>query len=552
MYSTALSASIDGIVSRKVTVEADVSDGLPTFTMVGFLASETREAAERVRSALRNSGFSMGVRHITVNLAPASLHKEGSGFDLAIAVALLIAMGELPQSSAEGILLIGELGLNGDINPVRGVLEMVSHAGEYGCRTVIIPRRNLREGSVLSGRSTGDPDGLKVLGAENLAQAAAYLRNHPGGDDPGHADGDVSWQRVCGDEAGDRISSGGLFEECIDVESIRREQKEEQDKDFSQIRGQAVLRRACEIAVSGFHNILMIGPPGAGKTMAAKRIPTILPEMTLEEILEITKIHSIAGTLPEDAGLMTSRPFRSPHHTITSPALCGGGSPPHPGEVSLAHRGVLYLDELPEFDRNAIETLRQPLEDRSINISRVSGTFQFPAGFMLVASMNPCRCGYFPDHSRCSCSNAEVRRYLARISMPILDRIDMCVEAHRVEYDDLAGTDKSESSEEIRRRVTKAVNIQKRRYEGEKFLFNSDLDTEGVKKYCPLTGEETRWMKAVYTKLGLTARSWCRILKVARTIADLSGEEQIGMEHLMEAVSYRAIDRKYWESALRS
>lgn len=534
MFSTALSAGIDGMESRKVTVEADVSDGLPTFTMVGYLASETREASERVRSALRNSGLLLGVRHITVNLAPASLHKQGSSFDLAIAVALLIASDHLSKEAADGILFIGELGLSGRLNPVRGVLEIVSHAASFGCSMVIVPRQNLSEGSVISG--------TQVFGAENLVQVVGFLASRTGNlrllkelD-----------LRLMGD-----LNPGTLYQETIDLSEIRMIQKEQQKHDFSEIRGQKLLRRAAEVAVSGFHNLLMIGPPGAGKTLTAHCLSTIMPEMTDEEILEVSKIHSIAGTLPAE-GLVTVRPYRNPHHTITKAALCGGGMPPVPGEVSLAHRGILFLDEFPEFDRSVIDTLRQPLEERVIRIARVSGNFTFPAGFMLVASMNPCPCGYFPDRSRCSCKASEVRRYLSKISMPLLDRIDLCVEARRIEYEELTSCPPEESSASIRRRVTKAIAIQERRYRGTPFRFNSDLTSDGVKEFCKLSNEEESFMGGIYDSMSLTARSYFRILKVARTIADLAGEQRILPEHLAEAVSFRAVDRKYWEDALEN
>ncbi len=533
MYSTVVSASISGVSSRRVIVEADVSEGLPTFCLVGFLASETREAAERVRTALRNSGVRLSPQHITVNLAPASLHKEGVLFDLAIAVALMGGYGFFPQQAVDRILFLGELSLNGEIGPVRGVLEIVSHAREYGCDTVIVPMENLAEGSAIND--------VTVLGANNLNQVIHFLAER--------SEGRVYPMEESSYEP-PLISPQPLVSMTVDIDSIRREQRENLGVDFSQIRGQQLMRRAAEIAVSGFHNLLMIGPPGAGKSMTAKRIATILPETSMDEVLEITKIHSIAGTLPKGTGLLTIRPFRAPHHTITSAALCGGGSPPCPGEVSLAHRGILYLDEMPEFDSAVLEMLRGPMEDGDIRIARVTGTYTFPADFMLVASMNPCRCGYYPDRTRCTCTNAQVRRYLSRISMPMLDRIDMCVEARRVEYEELTSLAKCESSESIRSRVTAARRIQEERYQGTHYRFNSDLDSEAVHRYCGLSGDCRQMMKEVYETMGLTARSYTRILKVARTIADLEGASDIRRDHLAEAVAYRAIDRKYWENGM--
>ena len=351
MFSKVMTAAICGIESCKIGVEADVSEGMPTFSMVGFLASEVREAQDRVRTALKNSGIGLPAKRITVNLAPADVRKEGSGFDLPIAVAVMAALGYITQDSLEGILFVGELSLNGKLNHIRGVMEMVDSAAGFGCHTCIVPAGNLREGSVIQG--------VRVLGAENLLQVLHFL-----------------------------TGGGNLQETSINIEEIRSGQEENAGVDFADIQGQTMLRRACEVAVAGMHNLLMVGPPGAGKTMTARRIPTILPQTSLEETLEISKIHSIAGLLPEDQGLMTLRPFRSPHHTVTPVALAGGGRTPRPGEVSLAHRGVLYLDELPEFQNSTLEILRQPLEEGKVSISRNSGSCLFPANFMLVASMN--------------------------------------------------------------------------------------------------------------------------------------------------------------------
>lgn len=509
MFGKVITAAICGMDSCKVEVEADVSEGMPTFSMVGFLASEVKEAQDRVRTALKNAGVGLPAKRITVNLAPADVRKSGSGFDLPIAVAVLTAMGYIPQDSLGGILIIGELSLNGTINGIHGVMEIVSSAAGYGCHTCLVPEKNVREGSMIQG--------IRVLGAANLHQVLKFLW----GNEP-------------------------LKEIPINIEEIRSEQQKISDVDFAEIQGQKVLRRACEVAVAGMHNLLMVGPPGAGKTMTAKRIPTILPTASIPEMLEISKIYSIAGQLPEEVGLITKRPFRAPHHTVTPIALAGGGRKPKPGEVSLAHRGVLYLDELPEFQSSTLEILRQPMEEGKVSISRNTGNYLFPAEFMLVASMNPCKCGYYPDRNRCTCSKREVKRYLNHISQPLLDRIDICVEAKPVLYEELISSKRGESSASIRERVTAAQQIQAERYRGTNYRFNSELGISAVKKYCVLGGEERELMEETFIKLELTARAYCKILKVARTIADLNGSEGIGQEHLAEAICYRSVDKKYW------
>jgi len=579
MFSRVNSAAIVGVTSRHVTVEADISDGLPMFHMVGYLASEVREASERVRSALRNSNVRLPVRHITVNLAPADLRKEGCSFDLPIAIAVLDGFGFFPAGTLDGILFLGELSLGGQVCPIRGALEIVSHAQDYGCHTVILPHRNLTEGSVIRG--------VRVLGADCLMDVIDWLREtgacpplppdvtyqpvregtlSPSADGPVILPSPNTARIDTSDRHAKRTSPGTvsrnassdtnaaaagarplLYRETVDIDAIRRRQALQCREDFSELRGQPHLRRASEIAVAGFHNLLMVGPPGAGKTMAAQRIPTILPETTLEEALEITKIHSIAGTLPDGCGLMTRRPFRSPHHTISGPALAGGGSPPRPGEVSLAHRGILYLDEIAEFKTDTLEILRQPLEDGRINISRVTGNFPFPARFMLVASMNPCKCGYFPDMRRCTCTRRSIRLYQSHISMPLLDRIDLCADARPVEYEDLTGESAEECSASIRARVLRARERQEARYAGTPYCFNAELDTDGIERYCVLTPPARRAMEAAYRRMGLTVRSYCRILKVARTIADLDGSDLVAEHHLAEALRFKPVDRRYWD-----
>ena len=513
MFSRVVTAGIRGISAYKVVVEADVSDGMPCFSMVGFLASEVREAQDRVRTAIRNAGIRLPVKRITVNLAPADLHKDGSGYDLAIAAAVLCAMHEIDPAKLDGILMLGELGLDGSLNPVRGVLEIVSHAAQFGCHTCIVPLQNLAEGSV-----TGE---ARILGAASLTEVIDYF-------------------------------TGGcvLQSAHINIEEIRIRQEEGEYPDFSELKGQGALRRAAEIAVAGFHNLLMIGPPGSGKSMTAKRIPSILPKMTREEMLEVSAIHSVAGTLKDGEGLVAVRPFRAPHHTISPAGLAGGGYWPKPGEITLAHRGVLFLDELPEFDTDTLEILRQPMEDGIITISRNSGVCRFPASFLLCASMNPCKCGYFPDRSRCRCTARDVKRYLSHISQPLLDRIDLCAEAAEVSYEKLTAAGPEENSAAIRARVEKAMDLQRRRYKGLELRNNSELSMRQAIDFCGLQEEEEKLLEQIYSKLKLTGRSCLKILKVARTIADLEGKESVTCDHIAEAAGYRLPDRRYWGGEL--
>lgn len=508
MFSKAYSATIQGIDGIIVSVEADVSDGLPLFDMVGLLNSEVKEARERVRIALKNSGYMLPAKRITVNLSPADIRKEGTVFDLPVAIAILAAFGHVLEENLINTLIIGELSLNGKVAKVNGVLPLVYSAMERGFKRCVVPKENAGEGAVVSG--------IKTYGVSSLKEAVTLLNDFKSKEP-----------------------------ETIDIKNLFDNSYKEDDLDFSDVAGQFAVKRAIEIAVSGMHNILMIGPPGTGKTMLAKRIPTIMPKLTFEESMEISKIYSVAGLLDRQA-LITKRPFRSPHHTITSTALIGGGAIPKPGEISLAHLGVLFLDELAEFKKNTIEVLRQPLEEKVVNISRLNASFSYPAGFMLVSSINPCPCGYFPDRNKCNCSLNMVKRYLGKISKPLLDRFDICIETMQIDYKELQAKKKEESSAQIRKRIYGARQIQMERYKGQDIWFNSQLTPRRIKKYCILDEGVEDLLEQAFVKMNLSARAYHRILKVARTIADLDQSKKISKKHISEAICYRSLDAKYW------
>ncbi len=511
MFSTTLSGTVVGIKSRLIQVEVDLSSGLPCFVMVGSLGREVKESGERVRVALKNSGISIPPAHIAVNLSPADLRKEGTGFDLSIAVGVLTAMGKLPIYNTDNLLILGELGLNGEVKPVRGVLPIAAGAAGCGVDKCLVPKENAKEAAAA---------GVKAVGVSDLKEVIAYLR--------------LPEEERDGFLAPEKVDLNEMFDSSLPGRT------EKDRMDFSEIIGQESVRRAALIAAAGSHHMLIKGPPGAGKTMIAKRIPTILPPLSLEESLEVSSIYSISGRLPEKSCLLTERPFLNPHHSISPQALSGGGKIPKPGVVSLAHRGVLFLDELPEFKRQTLDLLRQPLEDKKIEIDRSSGSFTYPADVMLVGAMNPCPCGYYPDRNKCRCTPFEIHNYVNHISGPILDRIDICVEAAPVNLGRLKEGAKSEDSGSMQKKVIAARKRQEERYRGSAIRSNSDLGAKDIEKYCQLGDKEMDMVEKIFDTFGLSARAYHKFLKVARTIADLDGSGQIMGEHLNEAACYQA------------
>lgn len=508
MLSKVKTCVLVGLNGNIVEVETDISRGLPMFSIVGLPDISIKESKERVRTAIKNSGYEFPLSRITVNLAPANLKKEGSQLDLSIAVGILAANKTVELQDFQDLSFIGELSLDGRLNRIEGALPIVISLREEGIKRVVVPFENRNECSVI--------EGIDVIPVKNLVEVVGYLNREI----------EIPCYKA-------------------DISDFFNSYTENQE-DFIDIRGQESLKRAMEVAASGGHNIIIVGPPGAGKTMIARRLPSILPQLTFEESLEITKIYSVSGL--NDNALVTRRPFRSPHHTISNVSLVGGGRIPKPGEVSLAHYGVLFLDELPEFQKNVLEVLRQPMEDGKVSISRVSASLSYPAKFMLVASMNPCPCGYYGDSTReCTCSPSSIAKYLAKVSGPLLDRIDIHIEAAPVKYYDLEDTSaKGESSKDIRIRVDKAREIQLNRYKTDGIYSNSQLSAKNIKKYCNLDKTASKLLELAFSSMGLSARAYNKILKVSRTIADLDESDKIQEQHIAEAIQYRSLDRKYW------
>jgi len=506
MLACLRSIALQGIDAYEVVIESDITETIPSFAIVGLPDGAVKESRERVMSAIKNSGFEFPARKVTVNMAPADIKKEGSAYDLPIALGILISTRQIENRKSD-ICIIGELALDGSLRPIKGVLPVALSARKHNFSAIIVPKENAKEAAVAQG--------LPVFGAQTLKDAIDIIENNS-----------EIQPEIC--------EIDKLFNEAVDF-----------SLDFSDVKGQLVVKKALLVAASGGHNMLMIGPPGSGKTMIAKRIPSILPPLSLDEALETTIIHSIAGKLPAKQPLVTARPFRSPHHTVSDAGLIGGGTYPKPGEISLSHHGVLFLDELPEFDKNVLENLRQPLENKSVIISRAAQSLSFPADFMLVAAMNPCPCGHFGNETAtCTCSKQKIRNYISKLSGPLLDRIDIHVRAAALPYEDLSKASGTQSSAEMREKVMRAREIQQKRFAARKGIYcNSNMEPKDIRAYCILESGCESVLKNAIDRLGLSARAYDRILKVSRTIADLKGNEEISKADIAEAIQYRSLDR---------